>query len=251
MTPAETYVALHDHAEREPQVAAFWLGGSRGKGRATAQSDYDCTVILANEAPETVRRNIAGYRQPGVDVTIMTLDAFETYADWGSATAWDRYSFAHVTAAVDKAGQVQPLIEAKSRVPPSVVGAFIDSSLDHLTNQLYRALKCLRDGDPAASRLEAAEAVAPFLDAVFALHGGRLRPYYKYLAWELETYPLEPLTGGGLVDRLLAAQGPQAALALQALVADTQSLFHDAGHGAAFEGWGDAMDWMLTWTPRV
>lgn len=249
MTPAEGHAALRDHAERDPNVLAFWLGGSRGKGRATAQSDYDCTVILANDAPDSGRRDIAAFRQPGIDVTIMPLAAFETYADWGSATAWDRYSFAHVTAEVDKTGQVQPLIEAKGCVPPSVVGDFIDSSLDHLINQLYRAVKCLRDGDSAASRLEAAEGVPPFLDATFALHGGRLRPYYKYLAWELEAYPLERLAGGGLVGRLLAAQGPGAALALQALVAETQSLFHDDGHGASFEGWGETMDWMLTWTP--
>ena len=33
----------------------------------------------------------------------------------------------------------------------------------------------------------------PFFDAAFALHGGRLRPYYKYLRWELETWPLTQL----------------------------------------------------------
>ena len=54
-----------------------------------------------------------------------------------------------------------------------------------------------------------------------------------------------------MVDRLLAAQGPQAALALQALVTDTQSLFQDAGHAASFEGWGETMNWMLTWTPQA
>ena len=33
----------------------------------------------------------------------------------------------------------------------------------------------------------------PFFDAVFALHDGRLRPYYKYLRWELETWPLDAI----------------------------------------------------------
>jgi hypothetical protein len=37
---------------------------------------------------------------------------------------------------------------------------------------------------------------APLLDALFALNGGRLRPYYKYLTWELTTPPVGALSVG-------------------------------------------------------
>jgi len=221
-------------------------------GRATEYSDYDCMVILGDEAPNDLRGEIAALACPGLDLGVMTLGEFERYAGWGSVDAWARYGYAHLKAIIDKTGRVQALIDAKGRVPPAAVSGFIDASLDHLINQLYRALKCWRDGDPAASRLEAAEGVKPLLDAVFALHGGRLRPYYKYLNWELETYPLERLAdrGEALVEQLVAVQGPQGAHTLRELVASTHELFRSAGHGAVFEAWGEVMDWMLNWTPK-
>jgi hypothetical protein len=151
----------------------------------------------------------------------------------------------------DKSCRAQPLIDSKARVPQEAVAGFVEDSLDYLINQLYRGLKCLRDGDPQASRLEAAEAVKPFLDAVFALHGGRLRPYYKYLAWELETYPLDQLALGPreILGRLSDVLGEQAALALRDLVAATLPAFRAADFMASIGGWGEAMDWMLAWRP--
>jgi hypothetical protein len=90
-------------------------------------------------------------------------------------------------------------------VPPPVIDSFIRAAIDHVINQVFRALKCLRDGDAPAARLEAAEMTAPLLDALFALNGGRLRPYYKYLTWELTTHPLEHCPWGAeeLVTKLV------------------------------------------------
>jgi hypothetical protein len=220
-------------------------------GRPTEHSDYDCMVILDDAAPDDVRRQIAAYRQPGLDLGVLTLSAFERHAAWGSAEAWDRYSYARLKTSIDKTGRVQPLIDAKGRVPEAEVRSFVEASLDYLINQLYRGLKCLRDGDPAASRLEAAEGVKPFLDAVFALHDGRLRPYYKYLAWELGAYPLEKLAfkSEALIARLVSVQDPGGALALRALVSETHAIFRAAGYGAVFDAWDEALDWILTWRP--
>jgi hypothetical protein len=251
ITPPERYAALLSRAHDDPNVVAFWLGGSRGMGWATAHSDYDCAVVLADEAPADQRREIESLTGPGLDLMVMTQAEFERHAAWGSSEAWARYGYAHLTAIIDKTAGIQPLIDAKGRVPEGEVAGYIDASLDHLVNQLYRGLKCLRDGDPGASRLEAAEGVKPFLDAVFALHGGRLRPYYKYLAWELETHPLQglPFDSTSLVARLSDVLEPDGALALQALLADTHAMFRDAGRARVFDGWGEAMDWMLVWRP--
>ncbi|MGH6972303.1 MAG: hypothetical protein ACREEQ_11895, partial [Caulobacteraceae bacterium] len=152
---AGAFAALLQHARDDPAVTAFWLGGSRGKGRGTAASDYDCVLILADGATSSDRRAAEAFRAPGLeDLRIMALGEFERYAAWGSPEAWDRYSFVHVSALVDKTGAVQPMIDAKARVPAGEAEAFIGASLDHLVNQAYRALKCLRDGDALASRLE-------------------------------------------------------------------------------------------------
>jgi len=181
----------------------------------------------------------------------MTLGAFEGHAAWGSPEAWDRYSYVRVKALIDKTGRAQPLIDAKARVPEAEVAAFIHASLDHAINQAYRGLKCLRDGDPVASRLEAAEGVRPFLDAAFALHGGRLRPYYKYLAAELGADPLVklPIATERLQQCLGDVLDPGGAVALSRLLADCRPAFVGARHAAVFEGWGAQLEWILTWSP--
>lgn len=67
------------------------------------------------------------------------------------------------------------------------------SRLDSFINFAYRALKSHRDGRGLEARLDAVESIAPFLDVVFALHG-RVRPYNKYLEWELREHPLPSTT---------------------------------------------------------
>jgi hypothetical protein len=256
-TPAETCARLLRRAEDDPAVLAFWLGGSRGMGRATARSDYDIGMIVAEAAYAAFCRDLgleppfqADWR-PGVDLAVRTFPLFEAFADWGTEEAGHRYAFAHLKAAVDKTGRAQPLIDAKGRVPPEAIDGFVAASLDHALNQLYRAAKCLGDGDADASRLEAADGVTPFLDALFAVHGGRLRPYYKYLRWELSAHRLErwPIAPDALMPLLTGAAAPGGVLALQRLMAETAPLFRSAGYSATYEAWGAALGWMLGWRP--
>jgi hypothetical protein len=215
----------------------------------TAYSDYDCAVVLDDSAPTAARRDIQSLERPGLEIMVTSLGAFERYAAWGSPDAWFRYSCVGLTALVDKTGRLQPMIDAKARVPADAAGAFIDASLDHAINQAYRGLKCRRDGDAVASRLEAAAGITPFLDAAFALHGGRLRPYYKYLARELATDPLDrfDFDGEALKQTLMAvlSEGPTP---LSWLLAQTRPVFCDAGQDAAFLGW-DSIDWILAGQP--
>ena len=251
-TPAETYAALLKRAEADPAVLAFWLGGSRGMGRATLYSDYDCVFIVAEDAYAAFCAEFGLAEpfqmdwRPLIDLKAMTLPMLE------AAPARD-YTYAHLTAAIDKTGRAQPLIDEKARVPANEVPAFIHASLDHALNQAYRALKCLRDGLPAASRLEAAEAAAPFLDAAFALHERRLRPFYKYLQWELEAFPLDrlPFTPAVLLDRLGSLLSEEAGRVLCHLLAESHDAFRTAGHGAAFDGWGGKLGWILAGEPTA
>ena len=253
----QIYETLLKRAQEDAAVLAFWLTGSRGKGRPTEHSDYDIVIVIAEDAYKSFCRELGltgpfhGNWRPGVDLTVATLPGLEAADAWDSAERWMRYSYAHVVALVDKTGAAQPLIDAKACVPADAAPGFIQDSLDHAINQAYRALKCLRDGDPAASRLEAADGVNPFFDAVFALHGGRLRPYYKYLRWELETWPLTQLPTGdaALMDRALAVLGDGGGPALSALLRETAPAFRAAGHGAVYGGWGEQLDWILTGRP--
>jgi hypothetical protein len=254
---AQTYEALLKRAREDPAILAFWLGGSRGMGRATRHSDYDVWLAPTDAAVEELRAEFGlgglaqtGWR-PGVDLIVTTIGELERLHVSESNSNGRSYMFAHLKAMVDKTGEAQRLIDAKARVPTAEVPRVIHDALDHALNQAYRALKCLRDGDTAASRLEAAEGVNPFFDAAFALHGGRLRPYYKHLRWELETWPLTQLPTGdaALMDRALAVLGAGGGPALSALLAEAQAAFRAAGHGAAYDGWGEVLDWILTGRP--
>ena len=91
--------------------------------------------------------------------------------------------------------------------------------------------------------------MTPFSDALFAVHDGRLRPYYKYLTWELTEHPLaqSPLAPAPLLDLLLAVLGPDGAGALQRLMVETKPLFCAHGHAPAYDGWGEALGWMLSY----
>ncbi|HEY1752361.1 MAG TPA: nucleotidyltransferase domain-containing protein [Caulobacteraceae bacterium] len=254
---ARTYEALLTRARDDPAILAFWLGGSRGMGRPTEHSDWDVGILVTEDAYEPFCREIglegpfqADWR-PGVDLMVRTLPMFEAFGAWESDERAYRYAYAHLTALVDKTGRAQPMIDAKACVPADAVPGFIHASLDHALNQAYRALKCLRDGDPVASRLEAADGVNPYFDAVFALHGGRLRPYAKYLRWELETWPLARLPTGdaALMDRALGVLGRDGGPTLSTLLAEARVAFRAAGQGAAYDGWGETLDWILTGRP--
>jgi hypothetical protein len=245
-TASQAFEELVGIARQDPRLLAIWVDGSRGKGRAGPYSDHDATLIVADEAAADFACRFIVAAPAGLDLRVMTLAAFEGYAAWGGPQAWDRYNFAHLTPLLDKTGRIAALMAEKARVPPEALADFIDRSLDHFINQIYRALKAGRDGLAAAARVEAAQGVTPLLDALFALHGGRLRPYAKYLEWEFEAHPLErlPWPPDALVAALLEIVAAAAPDTLRVLLRGTEGLARDSGHGAVFDAWGDALCWM-------
>lgn len=249
-TSEAAFSALRARAEADPSVLGLWLGGSRGKGRATDASDHDCGLVVADEALDAWRGHCAALAAHGVDAMVFGHAGFAAYAAWGGPQAWDRYSFVGVKALIDRTGDIQALIDDKARIPPAAVEAFVAAALDHFVNQVYRALKCRRDGDGLASRLEAAQAPQPFLEVLFALDGGRLRPYPKYLAWELARRPLaaSPWSDAQLRDLLAETLGETPVAALQAMLVGVEHLARAHGHGAVLDAWGEALPWMLAWS---
>lgn len=259
-TPAETYQALLARAEDDPNVLAFWLGGSRGMGRPTQFSDYDCVFIVTEDAHAAFCAELGMAEpfqmdwRPGVDLAVRTFPRLAAAADWNDLEGRPhRYSYAHLKPIIDKTGRAQALIDAVARIPAEAVPGVVHGALDHALNQAYRALKCVRDGNLQAGRLEAAEAVAPFLDAAFALHDGRLRPYYKYLAWELETYPLTklPFDPPSLMLQLEKMLESEGWATPGRLLAASQAAFRAGGHASAFDGWGGKLDWILSGDPHA
>jgi hypothetical protein len=246
--PESVFHSLLNVARNDPNIVAFWLDGSRGKGLETDHSDYDCTMIVKENASEQYFSRYSNLRSSEIDLSVMTLEQFRNYAVWGSDTAWARYNFTHLSTLVDKTGgEAQRLIDEKGRIPEEVKTNFIAGALDHFINQTYRSLKCFRDGTPVGARLEAAEAVTPFLNAVFALHD-RLRPYYKYLEWELNERPLTKFTlrSDELINDVFDILENGATPTLQKLLLHLEKLARAVAYSGIFAGWNVKLEWMKT-----
>ena len=120
--------------------------------------------------------------------------------------------------------------------------------LDGCVNFAYRALKSHRDGRLLEARLDAAESLPWLLDVVFTL-AGRLRPYNKYLPWELREHPLAVPEWSAEaflpeIERILA--GDPAALRRTFAVVDREVRAWDTAHGTTVCGdlvdaWADEL----------
>jgi hypothetical protein len=124
--PERAFASLLNEARDDPDILAFWLDGSRGKGLATDYSDYDCTIIVEENVSSQYTSRYRSLGSIGIDLSVMTLAQFRDYAAWGSNTGWARYNFTHLFALVDKTrGEVQRLIDDKGRIPVEVKANFI------------------------------------------------------------------------------------------------------------------------------
>jgi hypothetical protein len=232
-------------------ILGLIVGGSRGKGFGSDGSDYDVTVVVSDAREDGLRASVRDI-SAGNDFDVFTVDQFAKHARWGTPAAAHRYNYAHLRVELDRTGgELQRLVDEKGRVPESEVRGHIEASLDWFINQVYRSLKAARLGNRVGRRLEAAEGIRGYLQACFALHEGRLLPYYKYLEWELDRAPLDRLERPtdellGLVFRVLDQGDPGAQ---QTLLRTAESTFRPRGYGPVFDSWGEALDWMLDFRP--
>jgi predicted nucleotidyltransferase len=247
MAPGEDgFEELLRRARADPDVLGVVLTGSHAQGLAVPGSDYDVRVILRDKAGTGTQCRYPAEAFPNVDLRVMPLREFVTYAEWDSPFAWDRYSFAHAQVLEDRNGAVSALVEEKGCVPAERQSSFVRAALDAFINSVYRALKCTRKGNTLCARLEASEAVQHALAVIFALEG-RIRPYPNSLEHELRAYPLAtfPMTGDELL-RLIAAIVERAdSDALRRLFSTVLDRTRQAGHGDVIEGWGSDIAWML------
>ena len=228
----------------------MFLSGSRGKGFENPYSDYDVRIVFADSA--NVEEASDGYKvfeqHEAIEIGYDTLANLRTYAEFGSEFAWDRYDFAHLKALLDKTGELQPILDAKGKVPEDKRLAYLRDELDAFINAVYRSLKCHRAGSELGARLEAASSIPYLLNVVFGLEG-RHAPFLGYLRKELETYPLEAFSLGSDTLIMLIADVLDAAsiAAQQKLLRTLEPLCRDEGLSDLYESWGEAYPWLLTY----
>lgn len=223
MVPMSDLDELVAAVQADPAVVGVVLTGSHARGLATGYSDIDLCVVVGGSAGSTRRTR----RTPEVDEFVCTVDELADTSD-----IWQRYTFRGARVLLDRLdGVVAELVRRQAVPTEAEAAAWAREGLDGYVNFLYRAAKSRRDGDPVAAALDSAESVSWLLTTVFALHG-RVRPYNRYLRWELATYPLdEPWSVTTLPERLLRDPA--------GFFPHVERLAREQGLADVLDAWGD------------
>lgn len=190
LLPDASLEALAELISRpDPTIVGIVLTGSAARGMATQYSDVDVMVIRDESETDNPRED---KKTLAIDELPKTLTEIETIKPVGSDGAWERWSYAWAQVLRDSTGgRITKAVQRQATLSDDEIRKLLvdDSRVDWFINDTYRALKSHRDGRLQASRLDSVEAIVPMLDLVFAL-AGRVRPYNKYLQWELTNHPL-------------------------------------------------------------
>jgi predicted nucleotidyltransferase len=217
------FSALVDELTADDGVIGLILAGSRGRGvYVRDESDWDLYVVLRDGT--SLDEYAARYPSKHGDLIEVLLRSCRGLE---AEPAWNRYTFCHVEPLLDRSeGWLDETLRALTTVEPATAG----DPLDGYVNLYYRSLKGTDEG---GRRLDAAESVSWFLEFVFAVHG-RVRPFNKWLRWELEHHPLSGWNDLARLERIVAT----AALAdQQALFRDAEALSRERGLGTVIDDW--------------
>ncbi|AGZ44545.1 nucleotidyltransferase domain-containing protein [Actinoplanes friuliensis] len=215
---------LVTRATADPGVRGLVLTGSYARGLETIHSDHDVIVVMDEES----RGRWETRRSAVLDEIIYTVDGL---AD--TSLLWQRYAFRGARVLLDRLdGRIAELVELQAEPTADEAREWGREALDGVVNQFYRAAKSRREGALVAARLDEMESVSWLLTTIFSLHG-RLRPYNKYLRWELDNFPLGP-PWDDLPERVAADPG--------SLFKVVCGLAERCGHRDVLDSWGDSLD---------
>jgi predicted nucleotidyltransferase len=233
------------HAEDDDGVVGLFVFGSRAReGFADDASDYDVGVVLREEALKAFDERWPYEHGAPVEVASTTLAGLRDHAEPGTPSEWARYQYAHVELLVDKSGEVSAILAEKARLPEEHRRTIAADALDAYLNSTYRSLREHDRGLHLAARLDAAESVPPLLTAIFAFEQ-RVRPFNKYLEWELREHPLrepawavEPFLPR--VERISAGDAGEQ----RAMFRDVERVAREHGFGEVIDGWEPDVTWL-------
>jgi hypothetical protein len=212
-------------AREDENVIGLVVHGSRGRGLHVHDgSDWDVIVV--------VRERTGRYdsTERGGELEALEVTSLADLPKWMlPAVTW-------TTPALDKTGAVAAELAEVTKVDPATAA----EPLDGYVNSYYRSAKNARAGLELAALLDAQESIPHYLEFVFAVHG-RVRPYNKWLEWELREHPLPAAVDLSRLERI-ARTGDLADQ--QALFRETEALARELGHCATLDGWEPDVAWL-------
>jgi hypothetical protein len=224
---------LLEVARAREDVLGVYVFGSRGREyMVDERSDWDVCVVLADPAArDKFAREFPFGHGARVEIVAATLDELRA-----NPSEHGRYAAAHAQVVLDKTGgELTRVVAEQESLPSGSRDAVVRDALDGYINQTYRSLRY-------GTRLDAVEAIPYALRTVFALEN-RVRPYNKYLEWELRHHPLEDWDADDLLpllDRVLTGE-PKAQ---RELFKRVEPLARRAGFGDVVDGWEPDLDWL-------
>lgn len=241
MAPTWTYPEFVEAARSDEGVVGLVLTGSRGRGVfVRPDSDWDARLVVRDESLAACQERFDTPHGSTVEVAVFSLSQFEqVVGELGSPNEWDRYSYVHAEVVLDKLdGRIAELVARKSVLPREAASEFAATALDGYINAYYRSAKNGRAGLFVEAHLDAVESISPFLTALFAMHQ-RVRPFNRYLRWELETFPLDGdlWAADAVLPRLERIAASGAIGEQQRLFRDVEAFARERGLGPVVDGW--------------
>jgi hypothetical protein len=217
---------LLERARNDENVIGIVHSGSRGRNAyVTDTSDWDAFVVVREERGDYVTEHGSN-----LGLSEVTLEVLADPPEWA------RPAFLSLSPQLDKTGEVAEALRTATTVDPAMAA----EPLDAYVNSYYRSAKNSRVGLELASLLDAQESIPHYLQFVFAVHG-RVRPFNKWLEWELDRSPLSVEVDFDRLERI-ARTGDLTEQ--QALFRDTEALARGQGHGATIDGWKPDLAWL-------
>jgi hypothetical protein len=224
---------LLDLARSREEILGLYVFGSRGRNFMVDElSDWDVCVVLADrEARDAFDREFPFAHGARVEIVSATLDELRN-----ASSEHGRYASAHANVVLDKTGgKLTRVVAEQESLPAGSRESVVREALDDYVNQTYRSLRY-------GTRLDAVEAIPHALRTIFALED-RVRPYNKYLEWELRHHSLADWTADDLVpllDRVLTGQ----AEAQRELFSRIEPIARREGYGDVVDGWEPDVEWL-------
>jgi predicted nucleotidyltransferase len=228
-----TFEELAGVAESREDVLGLYVFGSRGRDfMVDERSDWDVCVVLEHaRAKEDFEREFPYVHGATVEIATATLDELRS-----DSSEHSRYAAAHARVVLDKTrGELARVVAEQESLPAGSRDSVVREALDSYVNQTYRSLRY-------GTRLDAMEAVPHALRTIFAL-AGRVRPYNKYLEWELRHHPVDGWAAEmllPLLDRVVAGERE----ARHELLRRVETRARAEGFGDVLDGWEPDLDWL-------
>lgn len=185
------YEAFFKKAENDGRIIGLMLSGGRGKGVFSPNSDYDVILISTDEGFEGVKKEYT--KTEYVDSLPHSISDFKEYAKMETKTQYDKYTFTHNSALIDKTGELEKLIDEKGSLSSDDAKKNAREALGGYLNSLHRYFKSVRNKKLFSAHLHAVDTIPRIITFLFAIED-RVRPFNDLLEFELENYPLKKLS---------------------------------------------------------